>query len=87
MSELADRLKREFEHLETARDELRVKIHLARMEAQERFEQAEKSWHELEGKLKLIQRESEKPLHDVGEAARQLAQEIGEAYKSIRKLL
>jgi len=87
MSELADRLKQEMEHLETARDELRVKVHLAKMEAQERFEQAEKSWNDLESKVKLIQRESEKPLHEVAEAARQLAKEIGEAYKSIRKLI
>ena len=87
MSELADRLKQELEHLETARDELRVNIHLAKMEAQERFEQAEKSWNELEGKVRLIQREAEKPLHEVAEAARLLAKEIGEAYKSIRKLI
>lgn len=87
MSELADTINQELETLKTLRDELRVKVHLGKLDAQERFEQAEKHWHELEGKLKLIQKESEKGFQDVADAARELAHEIGEAYRHIRTLI
>ena len=87
MTENGNRFEQEIETLKTLRDELRVQMHLAKNEAKDRFEGAEKSWHELEGKLKLIGRESRDSLHEVGEAARYLADEIRDAYKHIRDLL
>ena len=44
MSEHEDKLKRLLERLETERDELRVKLGLAKLEARE-------EWHELEEKI------------------------------------
>lgn len=85
MSELADKLQEELEQLRTLRDELRVKVELGKMEARDRYEQAEKTWSELDGKLQLIRRETEQPMHDVAEAARLLLHEIAEAYRHVRK--
>lgn len=87
MAEIADKLSEELEALRRTRDELRVKIHLGRAEARERFEQLEKSWHHLEGKVKLIRRESKAPIHEIGEAARELLREIRDGYRHIRDLL
>ncbi len=80
-------LHEEVERLRTLRDELRVQLHLAKNEARDRFESAEKSWHELEGRLKLIGRESQDSLHEVGEAANKLVDEIKQAYKHVRELV
>lgn len=77
----------EVARLKTLRDELRVQLDLAKKEARERFEQAEKSWHKLEGRIQLVRKESAGQMHDVGEAARGLLKEIQDAYKHIRELL
>lgn len=87
MSERPDWMSTELEELRTLRDELRVRAHLGQMDARDRWEQAEKAWGQLESKLALIQREAQEPLHQVGEAARMLVEEIGEAYRHIRGLL
>ena len=87
MSELGDRLNEELDQLRTVRDELRVQAHLGKLEVRELWEQAEHRWGELETKLESLRREASEPLHDVGEAARDLAQEIGKAYKRLRELV
>jgi len=82
---------RGFEHeidtLRTLRDELRVKLNLAGKEARDLFESAEKNWRTLEGRLRLVERESQKELQGVGEAARALAKEIRDAYRRVRELI
>jgi ElaB/YqjD/DUF883 family membrane-anchored ribosome-binding protein len=87
MSDLDDALSREVEQLKTLRDELRVQIHLAKKEAQQAWGTAEKSWEDLESRLRQIKRQSEEPLEKVADATRQLVHEIGDAYRTIRKLV
>ena len=77
----------EIDTLRTLRDELRVKLNLAGKEARDLFESAEKNWRTLEGRLRLVERESQKELQGVGEAARALAREIREAYRRVRELI
>ncbi len=77
----------EIETLKTLRDELRVQLNLAGKDARDLFAQAETSWQKLESRAELVGKESRGALHDVGEAARHLADEIKEAYRHIRKLL
>lgn len=87
MSTLEDRFHEEVEQLKTLRDELRVQAELGKMDAVEAFNHAEKRWEELEGKLTAIRKQTEEPLHEVGEAAKALVHEIGEAYKKIKAAL
>lgn len=87
MSERFGFLKDELARLRTLRDELRVQLDLGQMELRDRFESAEKQWHQLEGKLGVIERESKEALDDVKDAAKNLVDEIGEAYKHIRSKL
>ena len=87
MTEKDPNLRREADTLRTLRDELRVQLNLAGKEARDLFESAEKSWQKLEGRLRVVERESRTEIHSVGAAARALLEEIGRAYKRIRELL
>ncbi len=87
MSDLKDRIQAEADELRSLRDELRVQIHLAKLEAQERYEAAEKSWEHLEAKLNLLASETRASAQDVGDAARLLLDEIREGYEHVRKLV
>ena len=87
MAQSEDRLEQEIERLRTLRDELRVKLNLAGKDARDLFESAERSWSKLEGRVRLVGRESKHELDEVAQAARPLAQEIRHAYQRIRDLL
>jgi len=87
MTEKHDRFAEELDALRTLRDELRVKLNLAGKDARDAFDSAEKTWHTLEGRLRLIERESKKELEGVGDAARALLREIRDAYKRVRELV
>lgn len=87
MSEHRRAFEDEIETLKTLRDELRVQLNLAGKDARDLFAKAETSWQKLEGQAEFVAKESRGALRDVGEAARNLADEIKEAYRHIRKLL
>jgi CBS domain-containing membrane protein len=87
MSELGKRLEEELEGLRRVRDELRVQIHLAKAEAKERWEELEHKFRDAEAKARLVARESEKPIQDVGAALRNLLREIRDGYRQIRETL
>jgi hypothetical protein len=87
MADLDERLKNDIDALRTLRDELRVKLNLASKEARDAFESAEKTWRKLEGRVRLVGRESRKELTEIAEAARPLTQELKTAYQRIRDLI
>jgi hypothetical protein len=87
MADFDERLKKEIDGLRTLRDELLVKLNLASKDARDAFESAEKTWRKLEGRLRLVGRESSKELDQIAEAARPLAQELKNAYRRIRDLI
>lgn len=87
MSDWNDRIQAEVEELRGRRDELKLKVHLGKREAQERFEQAEKSWEHLESKLAVLASEARAQASEVGQAAKLLLEEIRDGYQHIRKLL
>lgn len=87
MSELNDRLREEFEPLRTARDELRVRLHLGKAEIRDRWEMVEKSWQHAEAKLNAIRRETGESAEDIADAIRLLAEEIRDGYEHLRRQL
>jgi hypothetical protein len=87
MSELGDRLQKELEPLQAARDDLRVRLHLGKAEIRDRWELLEKSWHHAEAKLNQIRKETEESTEDIAEALRLLADEIRDGYEHLRKHL
>ena len=82
-----DRLdvERFIEELKKQRDELRVKLHLAKAEAREEFERLEKRLDHVRGRVDVIVRETGEISKDVGHAARVVLEEIRTGYQRIRE--
>jgi hypothetical protein len=87
MSDWNERLHKEVDELRGLRDDLKVQVHLGKMEAQERFAKAEKDWDQLEGKLKRLAEASRESAGEVGEAARLLVDQIREGYRHVKEML
>ena len=75
---MADRLRQE-------RDELAVKLDLAKMEARDEWDALEKKWQSLSQKMKAVREEAADAGSEVKEAAQLLADEVKEGYERIRK--
>jgi SMC interacting uncharacterized protein involved in chromosome segregation len=84
---LRERLERELEDLRVTRDELRVRLHLGKLDAQDQWEQAEKRWQHVESKLKLASETGREIAEDVGEATSLAVEELKTGYAKLRKLL
>ncbi|MDH5308165.1 MAG: CBS domain-containing protein [Myxococcales bacterium] len=79
--------ERELVDLRRLRDELRLQIHLGKAEARELWADLEQRWGEMEAKIREGAQRAEKPLDELGETARRIADEIRTGYRRIRKLL
>ncbi len=84
---LRERLEKELEDLRTTRDELRVRVHLGKMDAQVQWDQIEKQWQHVESKLKIAGEAGREIAADVGEAAGLAIEEMKAGYARLRKLL
>ncbi len=84
---LRERIEKEMEDLRAAREELRVRLHLGKLEARDQWEQLEKKWQHTEGKLKQLGDASQEIAEDVGEAAGLALNELKEGYAKLRRLL
>lgn len=73
--------------LKKDRDELRVKLRLAKMDAGDEWMELEKKLVKLEAKAKDIGEATAQASKDMGAAARLLAEEIGKGFKKIAKSL
>lgn len=76
-----------WERIKTERDELRVRMHLARADLKDEWEEVEKKWESAQDRL-------EEAFEDAGEAAREVqatlkivGEEIADTYSRIRKRL
>ncbi len=85
--DLREKLERELEDLRTTRDELKLRLHLGKLDAQDEWEQIEKQWQQVESKLKLAGETGREIAEDIGEAASLAVEEMKEGYKKLRKLL
>ncbi|MCG8590098.1 MAG: hypothetical protein MJE66_12475 [Proteobacteria bacterium] len=87
MTDLRDRLIEDVDKLRQVRDELRVKLHLARADARDQWDRLEKSWQHAEARLRVIRDESKESLEEVSEALQLVVDEIRDGYDHLRKLL
>jgi len=74
------------ERLEQERDELKVKIGLAKLEAREEWQELQGKLDKLRGRLKIIREEADDAGDDVGDALELLGDEIKQGFERIRKL-
>jgi len=82
-----ERIRSELESLRTLRDELRVRIHLGKADAQDLWDHLERRFGELEMHAKRAAQRTEAPLHELGESARHLVDELRRGYRELRDQL
>ena len=87
MNDVSDKLEKLVESIKTDRDELRVQLHLLNAEIKEEWEDLEEKWQHLEPKLKDLRKGVSESGEEIGAATSQLAEEIGSAYRRIRKAM
>ena len=71
--------------LKQERDELRVKLNLAKLEMGDEWEKLEKKLEKLEAKTKELGSATVEASKDIGVAAKLLGEEIREGFKKIAK--
>lgn len=80
-------VKKEFEHLfeklKAERDEIIVKSHLASMEAQDEFQEAEKKWEQLKTKAAHIAEDSQDATAAFIDKAKSECKELEETYNRL----
>ena len=66
-----------------ARDEIRVKIHLAEADLRDEWEKAEVKWGRLQGEVERLRDEVKQPGHEIAHGAAALLKDLSEAYTRI----
>ncbi len=69
------------------RDEVRVRLHLAKAEAKDEWDRLEAKFEHVRGKLQVVGREAGKAAEDVGSALRLAVEELQRGYQRVRQLL
>ncbi len=87
MSEAKAKLQALLQQLETERDELKVKMGLAKLEAREEWKELEGKIDAMRGRLKVLGGEAKEVGGDVAAAAEVLAGEVKAGFARLRKLL
>jgi len=86
MSEQEEKGRSLLERLETERDELKVKIGLAKLEAKEEWHELQGRLDKLRGRVKRLKDEADDAGDDVEAAFEMLGEEIKAGFDRIRKL-
>lgn len=84
MSSIKETLERELDQLQQTRDELRVKLHLAKADARDEWERLETKWESVEQELRRLSKQSKQPLNEMADAARNLMGELKAGYTRLR---
>jgi len=84
-------LKQDFEQLlnqlDSTREEIQLKLHLATMEAKDEFEEAENQWQQIKSKASEIADDSIETSEEFIAKAKIVGEELKEAYQRITRRL
>jgi flagellar biosynthesis chaperone FliJ len=83
MNEFKARVEEILDELRTERDELRVRLHLAKLESSEEWQKLEHQLAKLESKARELGTATADASEDMGAAAKLLAEEIRDGFKKI----
>ena len=86
MPELREEMKKLEEALLQQRDELRVKLHLAKADARDEWEELERKWSEVQSKFAQLQKAAGDSSESIEAAAKLLGEELLKGYERIRRL-
>lgn len=87
MAENRERLQKLMQQLEQERDELKMKLGLAKLEAREEWQELEKKMDTLRSRMKVVGGEAKEASGDVGAAMDVVAEEIKDGFNRLRKLI
>ena len=87
MGDAKEQITKAAEHLKQQRDELRVKLHLAKAEAKDEWARLEKQWEEMKPKLEAAKEEAGKTAESVGTALGLAVEELKKGYERLRNRL
>ena len=87
MTDAKQQIIKATEHLKQQRDELRVKLHLAKAEAKDEWARLEKQWEEMKPKLEAAKEEAAKTAESVGTALGLAVEELKKGYERLRNRL
>lgn len=87
MTDVKRELQTLSEDLRQSRDELRLKMALAKAEIRDEWDVLEKQWHDFSRKLKSAGNEAAESSDDVGIALAAVGKELQKAYQRVRKAL
>ena len=87
MNDVKKRINEMLYELQQERDELKVKLRLAKMQAGDEWEKLEDQLEKLEAKTKELGSAASDASQGIGAAAKLLAEEIANGFNKIRKHL
>jgi predicted nucleic acid-binding Zn-ribbon protein len=85
--EARNAMQRELDLLAKARDELRVRLHLAKADALDEWKKLEASWQRAQEELRRTSEHTKEPVKEMGAAVRHLMDELKAGYTRIREQL
>jgi hypothetical protein len=84
MKDDVDRLVGELKQI---RDELRVRVHLAKADAKDEWAQLEKKWEHVRARAERVGDVAEDAAEEVGDAISKLGNELKKGYERVRNML
>ena len=87
MSDAREWIDELVDELQEERDKLRVRVHLAKMEASDEWEELEDKFEKLQLKAKAVGKATADSAEDVGSAVKLLGEEIKDGLKNIARQL
>ena len=85
--EARNAVQREIDLLSKARDELRVRLHLAKADALDEWKKLETSWQRAQEELRRTSEHTKEPVKEMGAAVKHLIDELKAGYTRIREQL
>ncbi len=85
--EMKEEIARLVEKLRTERDEIKLKLHLASMDAKKEFEATEKQWSHLKVKASEIADDAMETSEELMAKSKIVGEELKETYRRISKRL
>ena len=73
--------------LKTERDQLEVRMHLAKADLRDEWKGLETRWQDVEGRARAAANAAESARPAVTTAMKQLGEELAEAYRRVRKAI
>lgn len=86
MTSKREELHKLVDTLAQQRDELRVQMNLAKLEARDEWNALEQKWDDVQNKVAQARKVADETGNEVVAAAHLVAEEIGRGYERLRKL-